>query len=202
MKLNSNFYTRDSVTLIARELLGKVIFTFIDRNLSAGIITETEAYAGIKDKASHAYNNRRTARNEVMYEEGGVAYVYLCYGIHHLFNIVTNKKSIPDAVLLRGILPINGIKVMENRSGKNLTGMDIIAGPGKTSKALGITVNHNKESLIGNLIWIEDFGYNPDRNDILTGRRIGVAYAGEDAFLPYRFLLSRKAATQIKKSPA
>ena len=202
MKLNSNFYTRDSVTLIARELIGKVIFTFIDRNLSAGIITETEAYAGIKDKASHAYNNRRTARNEVMYEEGGVAYVYLCYGIHHLFNIVTNKKSIPDAVLLRGILPINGIKVMENRSGKNLTGMDIIAGPGKTSKALGITVNHNKESLIGNLIWIEDFGYNPDRNDILTGHRIGVAYAGEDAFLPYRFLLSRKAATHIKKSPA
>jgi DNA-3-methyladenine glycosylase len=202
MKLDRNFYTRDSVTLIARELLGKVIFTLIDRKLTAGIITETEAYAGITDKASHAYNNRRTARNEVMYEEGGAVYVYLCYGIHHLFNIVTNKKNIPDAVLLRGILPIKGIKVMENRSGKKFTDKKIINGPGRTSKALGIRVNHNKESRLGNLIWIEDFGYRPDRKDILTVPRIGVAYAGKDALLPYRFFLSEKAANNIKKSPA
>jgi len=115
MKLNQEFYIRASVTQIAQELLGKYIFTFIDNKLTAGIITETEAYAGIIDRASHAYNNRRTARTEVMFATGGLAYVYLCYGVHHLFNIVTNQKEIPDAVLLRGIVPVSGIEIMEKR---------------------------------------------------------------------------------------
>ena len=105
MKLKREFYLREDVVQIAKELLGKVLFTNIGGKITAGIITETEAYAGITDRASHAYNNRRTARTEVMYAVGGTSYVYLCYGIHHLFNVVTNKKDIPHAVLIRAIKP-------------------------------------------------------------------------------------------------
>ncbi len=104
MKLNQEFYIRTSVTQIAKELLGKFICTYIDNKLTAGIITETEAYAGIIDRASHAYNNRRTARTEVMYATGGVAYVYLCYGVHHLFNIVTNQKDVPRCSVIKRYL--------------------------------------------------------------------------------------------------
>ena len=116
MKLDQAFYTRSSVTKIAKELLGKIIYTQFGGILTGGIITETEAYEGITDKASHAFNERRTDRTEIMYTIGGVAYVYLCYGVHHLFNFVTNQKGIPHAVLLRGIYPIEGIPSMEKRT--------------------------------------------------------------------------------------
>ena len=98
MKLDQSFYIRSSVTQIAKDLLGKVIFTRFGGTLTGGIITETEAYEGFTDKASHAYNNRRTERTEIMYSSGGVAYVYLCYGVHHLFNFVTHQTGIPHAV--------------------------------------------------------------------------------------------------------
>jgi DNA-3-methyladenine glycosylase len=199
MKLNQEFYTRGSVTAVAKELLGKAIFTYIGRKLTAGIITETEAYAGITDKASHAYNNRRTKRTEVMFDTGGIAYVYLCYGMHHLFNIVTNQKKIPDAVLLRGILPITGIEVMEKRIGRKYSGKGFTDGPGKISKALGIKIDHSGESLLGKIIWLEDWDNIIVNIDFSTGPRIGVGYAGKDALLPYRFLLTDKAITRIKK---
>jgi DNA-3-methyladenine glycosylase len=199
MKLTKEFYTRDSVKMIARDLLGKAIVTSFDKKLTAGIISETEAYAGIIDRASHAYNNRRTSRTEVMFSIGGVAYVYLCYGMHHLFNIVTNQKDTPDAVLLRGILPITGIDVMEKRTRKKSFDRSFTNGPGKASKALGINVSHSGESLSGNKIWIEDMGIEINDNDYTTGPRIGVGYAGKDAFLPYRFLLIDEAVGRIKK---
>jgi DNA-3-methyladenine glycosylase len=199
MKLNQEFYMRDSVTRIASDLLGKYIFTYIDNNLTAGIITETEAYAGITDKASHAYNNRRTARTEVMFASGGVAYVYLCYGVHHLFNIVTNQKDIPHAVLLRGIYPLNGIEIMEKRVGKKFNDTYFSDGPGKASKALGIKVIHSGESLIGDKIWIEDRDVQIGKKDYTQGPRIGVIYAGKDALLPYRYLLTNSALEKVKK---
>src|ERR1017187_7820728 len=118
MKLKREFYLREDVVQIAKELLGKVLFTNIGGKITAGIITETEAYAGITDKASHAYNNRRTPRTETMYAEGGVAYVYLCYGIHHLFNVVTAQKDTPHAVLIRAIKPIEGIPAILKRRNK------------------------------------------------------------------------------------
>ena len=114
-KLAKDFYLRDDVIQISKELLGTYLFTKINNKITAGIITETEAYAGITDKASHAYNNRRTNRTEVMFAEGGVSYVYLCYGIHHLFNVVTNVKNVPHAVLIRAIKPIEGIDLILNR---------------------------------------------------------------------------------------
>jgi len=183
-KLPRSFYTGGDVTNIARALLGKFLVTRSGRTMTAGIITETEAYAGVDDRASHAYGGRRTGRNEVMYGQGGFAYVYLCYGIHHLFNVVTNAEDIPHAVLIRAIHPIAGIRTMERRRDRApLT----TGGPGTLSQALGISTAHNGTDLLGNTIWIEDRGLIVPRRSILTGPRIGVGYAGSDALLPYRF---------------
>jgi len=190
MKLNRSFYTRSSVTQIAKELLGKVIYTQFDGVLTGGIITETEAYEGITDKASHAYNDRRTSRTEIMYSEGGLAYVYLCYGVHHLFNFVTNQKGVPHAVLLRSIYPIEGIPAMEKRTNKKFSDKGFSDGPGKLSKALAINTKHTGQDLTAHSIWVEDRGIAIDEADILLTPRIGVDYAGEDATLLYRFLIN------------
>ena len=197
MKLPLDFYKRDNVVQIAQELLGKVLYTKFNGTLTAGIITETEAYAGITDRASHAYNNRRTKRTEFMYAEGGVAYVYLCYGIHHLFNVVTNKKETPHAVLIRSIKPYYGIDTIVKRRGlslKHVNGKEgqfiynqICKGPGTVSQGLGLKTTHSGENLFGSSIWIEDKGINILRKDIMKNPRIGVDYAGADALLPYRF---------------
>jgi len=191
MKLGPDFYLREDVTLIARELLGKVIFTRFDGLLTAGIISETEAYAGITDKASHAYNNRRTKRTEVMFQQGGKAYVYLCYGIHHLFNFVTNQKNIPHAILLRGFIPFSGIETMELRRGVKKKLKGFTDGPGKVSKALGINVAHSGLDLTGDKIWVEDRNFHVSKDEITIGPRIGVDYAGTDAQRPYRYLLTK-----------
>ena len=135
MKLERDFYIRENVVLVAKELLGKVLFTKINGKITAGIISETEAYAGITDRASHAYNNRRTARTEIMFAEGGTAYVYLCYGMHHLFNVVTNKKDIPHAVLIRAIKPIDGIPTILKR--RNRKKREAKKAQGKTKLRMG-----------------------------------------------------------------
>lgn len=197
MKLDQKFYTRSSVIQIARELLGKVIFTKFGGQITGGIITETEAYEGITDKASHAYNNRRTDRTEIMYNDGGIAYVYLCYGMHHLFNFVTNKKRIPHAVLLRGIYPVVGTQTMEKRTNKKFSKKGFTDGPGKLSKALAIKTTHTGLELTGDKIWVEDEGIVVIDEDIIATPRIGVDYAGKDAALPYRFMITPKS---IKKS--
>ncbi len=190
MKLDQAFYTRPSVTQIAIELLGKVIYTNFDGILTGGIITETEAYEGITDRASHAYGNRRTDRTEIMYAEGGVAYVYLCYGVHHLFNFVTNQIGIPHAVLLRGIHPIEGIQSMERRTNKEFSKKGFADGPGKLSKALAIKTKHTGLDLTGDLIWVEDQGISISEEAIIITPRIGVDYAGRDVALPYRFFIN------------
>ncbi|MFU8842198.1 MAG: DNA-3-methyladenine glycosylase [Bacteroidales bacterium] len=190
VKLRSAFYLQEDVLNVARELLGKIIFTQINNEITGGMITETEAYAGTTDRASHAWNHRRTSRTGIMYRAGGVAYVYLCYGIHPLFNFVTAKPEIPHAVLLRGIYPLFGCDAMENRTGKKSTGKSFSDGPGKVTKALGISVSDNGISLTGNRIWVEDHGIVVKDEGVLITPRIGVAYAGSDASLPYRFLIA------------
>ncbi|MCK9398734.1 MAG: DNA-3-methyladenine glycosylase [Bacteroidales bacterium] len=186
MKLDRSFYIRQDVVQIARELIGKVVFTKFNGKITAGIIIETEAYEGVTDRASHAFNGRRTTRTEVMYSTGGVAYVYLCYGMHSLFNIVTNKQDIPHAVLIRGIYPLEGLDMMKKRTGKLNLNRGSGSGPGKVSKILGIHYSHSGIDLSGDEIWLEDRGLVLN-DDILTGTRIGVDYAGKDALLPYRF---------------
>lgn len=190
MKLQKDFYIREDVVLIAKELLGKVLITNFNGAISAGIITETEAYAGINDRASHAFGGRRTARTETMYATGGTAYVYLCYGIHHLFNVVTNQKDIPHAVLIRAIKPIEGMDVILKRRKQKEISNKLSSGPGTLSQALGIQTIHSGENLLGNKIWIEDRGIHFPDKEIIKSPRIGVDYAGADALLPYRFFVN------------
>jgi len=186
-KLKAAFYERDDVVKIAKELIGKILVTNFDGALTAARIAETEAYNGVADKASHAYNNRRTARTEIMFGSGGNAYVYLCYGIHHMFNIVTNKQDTPHAVLVRAAEPLYGIDTMLERSGKSKPDYTLTKGPGNIGKALGIHTSHTGYSLLGNHIYIIDDGDSAYQQHIESSVRIGVDYAAEDALLPYRF---------------
>lgn len=189
MKLPRSYYSNPDVLFLAKDLLGKVLFTEIDGETTAGIIVETEAYFGVKDKASHAYGGRRTDRTETLYSHGGVSYVYLCYGIHHLFNVVTSVEDEPHAVLVRAVEPLIGKEIMELRRNMPAAKPSISAGPGSAAKALGIDRSFNRKKLTENEIWIEDHGiaYRPD--EIIAGPRIGVAYAEEDALLPWRFFV-------------
>lgn len=188
--LSDNFYRRDDVVQISRELLGKVLCTQINgKRLTSGIITETEAYRGRDDKACHAHG-KRTKRTEIMYHEGGKAYVYLCYGIHHLFNIVTNAEGIADAILIRSIKPVDGLELMQERRGKEKITPALTAGPGRLSQSLGITTDYYGLDLTARrTIWIEDRGDTIRNKKIKSSPRIGVDYAGEDAKRPWRFFI-------------
>ncbi|MDQ0595216.1 DNA-3-methyladenine glycosylase [Chryseobacterium ginsenosidimutans] len=189
MKLPFSYYQNPDVLFLAKDLLGKVLFTQIEGEITAGIIVETEAYFGALDKASHAYGNRRTERTEPLYSEGGVSYVYLCYGIHHLFNIVTSVKDEPHAVLVRAIEPLIGKEIMELRRNMPSAKAAISSGPGSAAKALGINRSFNKKELTGEEIWIEDHGIRYLPNEIAEVPRVGVDYAQEDALLPWRFFV-------------
>lgn len=188
MKLNSSFYERDDVLQISRELLGKVLCTNLAGATTRTIITETEAYAGVGDKASHAYGGRRTKRTEPMFGKGGIAYIYLCYGIHHLFNVVTGGIDTPHAILVRAGKPIQGTATMLQRRGKSRVDKSLLAGPGSLAKAMGITTALTGQSLLEDQVWIENHQLVVDETAITTGPRIGVDYAEEDASRPYRFI--------------
>lgn len=191
MKIPIDYFRQQDVLFLAKDLLGKTVFTNIDGQISGGIIVETEAYKGINDKASHAYGGKRTKRNEVMYAEGGVIYVYLCYGIHHLLNIVTGSKDIPDAILIRSILATHGEELMLKRRNKTQMNPDITCGPGNVSESLGIKTKENGISLSGDKIWLENREMIIPETNIEATPRIGVGYAQEDALLPYRFIIKK-----------
>lgn len=187
MKLEESFYQRRDVTKIAKDLLGKVLYTRIGRNTTSGIIVETEAYSHV-EKGCHAYLNRKTKRNEVMFKPGGYAYVYLCYGIHNLFNVVTGVADIGDAVLIRALEPIGGLPLMKQRM-NTANIRRITSGPGKLTKALGIDRAFNGKHLTGNDVWIGDEGLTIKKQQIVASKRIGIDYAGQDAELPWRFTI-------------
>jgi len=189
LKLREEYYLNEDVVSLAKDLLGKILYTKIDNEITAGIIVETEAYFGIKDKASHAYGGRRTNRTETMYGNGGIAYVYLCYGMHNLFNIVSSKENDPHAVLIRGIEPLIGIDIIEQRRNMPHTKGAISAGPGSAAKALGIDKTFNAKNLTGDEIWIEDHAIRYKDEDIAATPRVGIAYAKEHALLPWRFFV-------------
>jgi len=190
--LKREFYMGEDVVEVSRNLLGKVLYTFIDNQLTAGKIVETEAYCGLTDKASHAYPNRKTGRNAIMFEDGGVAYVYLIYGIHYMFNVVASGRGIPNAVLIRALEPIAGFEVMCQRRGKTQL-KKITSGPGSLSLAMGIDLNLYGCSLQSQKIWIEDNGIMVSGDEIVSTTRVGVNYAAEDALLPWRFYLRENA---------
>ena len=188
-KLSAKFYQRSNVLLIAKELLGKIIVTKWNGIVTSARIVETEAYAGVMDRASHAYGAKRTQRNEIMYAPGGSAYVYLCYGIHHLFNVVTNIDGIPHAILVRAGEPLAGVKEMLKRTGKEKLDSTLTRGPGNLSKALGIYTMHSGVPLSEKKLFIADDGFRYKKKEIFASPRIGVDYAGDDALLPYRFYI-------------
>lgn len=189
MKLKRDFYERPDVVGITKDLLGKTIITSIEGQYTTGRITELEAYAGRDDKACHANDGLRTKRTEVMYGRGGNAYVYLCYGIHHLFNVVTNSEGLADAILIRAIEPLSGLDVMMERRKKSKLDKTLSSGPGTLSVALGIkTKLHYGLDLLGETIWIED-APAVSKEDIVVSTRIGVDYAEEDALKPWRFYI-------------
>ncbi|MCH2450071.1 MAG: DNA-3-methyladenine glycosylase [Gracilimonas sp.] len=188
-KVPRSFYEQDNVVSISKELVGKALCTNVDGVFTAGMIVETEAYNGRTDRACHAYPYVRTKRTETLYSRPGIAYVYLCYGIHHLFNIVTNKEGLADAVLIRAIQPLEGENDMAKRRRKEHIKPIISNGPGKLSQALGITTSHDKTDLLGDTIWVEDRGIEIPKGAIKASKRIGVEYAGKDAELPWRFTL-------------
>jgi DNA-3-methyladenine glycosylase len=187
MILPQYYYLGNDVVALSRDLLGKYLFTNIDGAITGGIIVETEAYAGIIDKASHAFGNRQTPRTKTMFEEGGRAYVYLCYGIHEMFNVVTATEGIPHAILIRAIEPVEGIDIMQFRRNMPVVKPNITKGPGSVAKALGISRNINAYSLLSDVVWIEDRGFSYPDEEVKAAPRIGVDYAGGDALLPYRF---------------
>jgi len=187
MKLEQSFYQRRDVTRIARELLGKGLFTRQGGKTSGGIIVETEAYSNT-ERGCHAYQNRMTNRNEIMFGEGGHAYVYLCYGIHNLFNVVTNGEGEADAVLIRALEPVEGLQLMKARM-KVKNDNRITSGPGKLTKALGIDRRLNGQPLWSRDLWLEDLGSRIGKDQIVMSARIGIDYAGSDALLPWRFTL-------------
>ena len=186
-KLPLSYYQQEDVVFLARDLIGKKLCTCINGDFTAGIITETEAYRGWGDRACHAHSGRRTPRTEIMYQNGGVAYMYLCYGIHHLFNIITNKDESADAVLVRAIEPPDGIDTMLRRRNMDEIKPRLSSGPGSMSKSLGLELIHYGEPLDGEMIWVEKVSEKLHSDKIIATTRIGIDYAGEDALLPWRF---------------
>lgn len=198
-KLPLSFYLRDDVVVIAKELLGKVLVTDLNGELTSGRIVETEAYAGELDRASHA-SKGRTERTDVMFNLGGRAYVYLCYGIHQMFNIVTAKEGVPHAVLIRAVEPMEGKEIMLQRTGKKTWDNTITSGPGRVGKAFGFHTSQCGIDLTGDELYIADDGFAVQDEDVISSPRIGVDYAGEHAAWHYRFYLKNNLFVSGKKA--
>lgn len=197
-KLPLSFYRTNDVWQIAKSLIGKHLCTRLEGVQTSGIITETEAYAGVQDKGSHAYGNCRTERTEVMYANGGISYVYFTYGMHYLFNVVTSTENIPHAILIRGSIPEDGIEMQLKRR-KIVQPLRVLTnGPAKVCQALGITKKLNGLSLNSETVWIEDRKNHVNEDDIYSGPRVGIGYAEEDAALPYRFILKHPDYIPVK----
>lgn len=187
MKLPESYYHNPDAVALSRDLIGKYLFTCIDGELTGGYIVETEAYTGLNDKAAHSYGGKVTPRTKTMYMQGGVSYVYLCYGIHEMFNIVVAEEGQPHAILIRAVQPTEGLDIMMRRRNLDTPKPNITKGPGSVAKALGISRKINAMSLQSDVIWVEDRGLTFPDEEVAAGPRIGVDYAGEDALLPYRF---------------
>ena len=199
-KLDLSFYDRKDVVRIARNLVGKILVTEFEGIRTAGRIVETEAYAGVHDRASHAFGGRRTQRNEHLYGAPGTIYIYICYGMHHLFNVITNKKNIPHGVLIRALEPLQGIDYMLERTEKTVADYTLTKGPGNLARAMGMSKIHTGGNLFSKEIYIEDDGMRYKKDEIIVTKRIGVESAREDAELLYRFIVKGNPYVSAKKS--
>lgn len=219
--LKNDFFERSDVVTLSQDLIGMKLVTCIEDHQCEGIITETEAYCGLTDKACHAYLGRNTNRTQIFYKSGGLSYVYLCYGIHNLFNIIVGPKDDPKAILIRAVEPTLGLETMMARRFSNKTKKfkkkssgasksfndkdsnndslikNLANGPGKLTQAFGIKKMHNGLKLaLKDKIWIESTGL---KLKYIATPRIGIDYAGEDAKLPWRFLASNLGGKDIQR---
>lgn len=181
-----------NVVKLSQKLLGYKLCSIVGGEFTSGIIVETEAYRAPEDKASHAYNGRRTNRTETLFRDGGISYVYLCYGIHQMFNVVTGPSETAHAILVRALQPEMGIETMKSRRGVSVPKAQLTNGPGKLCQALGITraqdgISLNKSS--GNTVWLEP-GIVVDSADIVASKRIGIDYAKEWKEKLWRFYIN------------
>ena len=192
--LENNFFKRDTVE-VAKSLIGKKIIRNISGNFFCAKIVETEAYLGLEDRACHSYGGRITDRNKTLYLPGGHIYVYLIYGMYDLLNIVTRDEEHPEAVLIRGVEPLENLDgISKYRFGKAYEDLstyqrkNLSNGPGKLSMALGINRSLNGKVLSKDYLYIGEGEEVPEKDLVIT-KRIGIDYAGEDANLPLRFCL-------------
>lgn len=190
-RIDQAYFDQFDVLQLAQNLLGCYLCTHQQGLITKGIIVETEAYRGKDDKACHAYGYKRTKRTQTMFSKSGTAYVYLCYGIHHLFNIVAGPEGEPDAVLIRAIEPTVGVETMLSRRKFSKLKPQLTAGPGVLSKALGISTSMNGLHLahIDSDIWLE-YGTKIPNSNIIKGPRIGIDYAEECVDWPWRFSIN------------
>jgi len=187
-KLPRSFYANSNVLIVAEQLLGKILCTNINKQITKAIITEVEAYCGRTDEGCHAYPNKKTKRTEVMYGPGGYAYVYICYGIHTMLNIVTNTTGLANCILIRAVEPIEGKQYTQQRRKLKNYNYKIATGPGCVGQAMGINLTHYGADLCGNIIWIED-ATNLTKKEIGISQRIGMNFDGPDKYLPWRFFI-------------
>ncbi|XOD69331.1 MAG: DNA-3-methyladenine glycosylase [Flavobacteriales bacterium AspAUS03] len=197
--ISQSFYTQEDVISLAQAFLGKFLCTQIDGKYTCGMIVETEAYKAPEDYGSHAFDNKRTNRTEAMFYQGGTAYVYLIYGVYKLFNIVTHKKDVAHAILIRGLEPVEGIDIMLMRRQMDRLKRNLTAGPGLLTEALGIELQHNKTTLTGEVIWIEDRGIIIPENQIIASPRVGLNITEPYKSIPWRFRIKDNPWTSPTK---
>ncbi|MGB4400223.1 MAG: DNA-3-methyladenine glycosylase [Daejeonella sp.] len=192
-KLSLDFYSQADVVSVARQLLGKHLYSKIGGKITGGIIVETEAYRGPDDRGSHAYMDKKTPRTEMMYQAGGVAYMYICYGIHDMLNIVTGTEGMSHAALIRAIEPIEGLDVMRNRRAIFDDDKRLCQGPGALAKAMGLSKLHNGTDLQGDTIWLTDEGLSYSDLEVMAGARVGMNFEGPYKTIPWRFYVKGNA---------
>lgn len=200
--LSRDFYDRDSL-VVAKELLGKVLVHEVNGKRISAKIVEAEAYMGVIDKAAHSYGGRRTPRVEVMYGGPGFSYVFMIYGMHYCFNIVTREEGVPQAVLIRAGEPVEGLELMaENRYKKELSQLSrsqftgLTNGPGKLCRGLLIDRSLNGEDLCGNKLYVAE-GTKEDFS-IVSAKRVGVDYSEEARDYPWRFYVEGNRYVSVK----
>lgn len=185
-----SYFQNPNILFLAKDLLGKILCTEFNGEYCAAQIVETEAYKAPEDKGSHAYQNLRTNRTEIMFHDGGCAYVYLCYGIHSMFNVVTGPKDTAHAILIRAVEPLINLEAMKIRVETKKKEILLGSGPGNVCKSMGIHTSHNGEQLFKKgRIWLEDPKEKIDKSNVIASPRVGIAYAENWAHKNWRFYI-------------
>ncbi len=180
------FFEDDTVS-VARALIGKYLVNISPSGVTSGIITETEAYTGLNDPASHSYK-KNSKRVSVQYRESGLAYIFMIYGMYFCFNVTTSKLGSPEVVLIRALKPVSGIDLMKARRKTELI-TRLTDGPGKLTQAMGINMSHYGTDLTNSDLFIA-FPEKPAVYNIKATRRINIDYAGHARDFPYRFVIT------------